>query len=292
MTRMVYKQCFCGKYHDINISRCDCGEDISSVVPAVVEGELSADKIGFVDPALTVYEQKCPACSKVYYLTDSGPEHKIRRCTNCSKVRIASRQPVPFLREVSEEPAEDPASHCIAQAVSDQVQNGQYQTLTETPASVSALQSMRQEMEAAAAHMTEKAEDSGDVSMGGWGALEQTGASETNKETKSRLTLTEKVSNICMEALEGDDPRLPFLLGRAAGLGRFLRQDLGVSSRHCYFEYRGRQWYVTDNGSTNGTKVNGKTIEPYTAVLLHSGDLVTLGCLDDSTTFQIVIEAI
>jgi predicted component of type VI protein secretion system len=49
-----------------------------------------------------------------------------------------------------------------------------------------------------------------------------------------------------------------------------------VSSKHAQIERKGGAWTVTDLGSTNGTFLNDKKIEPRTSVALKSGDC--LGC--------------
>ena len=39
----------------------------------------------------------------------------------------------------------------------------------------------------------------------------------------------------------------------------------------------GNEFYVVDNGSTNGTQVEGVSIEPMKMVSVENGDLITFG---------------
>jgi len=48
-----------------------------------------------------------------------------------------------------------------------------------------------------------------------------------------------------------------------------------VSATHAMLTFRGRSWFVEDQGSTNGTYVNGHRIDR--PVALSFGDEVTVG---------------
>ncbi len=64
-------------------------------------------------------------------------------------------------------------------------------------------------------------------------------------------------------------------VGRAPGCGVVLEDDTFVSQVHARLFRRGRETYVEDLGSTNGTMVNGVRIEEVTR--LHRGDQVQFG---------------
>jgi pSer/pThr/pTyr-binding forkhead associated (FHA) protein len=64
-------------------------------------------------------------------------------------------------------------------------------------------------------------------------------------------------------------------VGRAPGCGVVLEDDTFVSQVHARLFRRGRETYVEDLGSTNGTMVNGARIEEVTR--LHRGDQVQFG---------------
>jgi pSer/pThr/pTyr-binding forkhead associated (FHA) protein len=64
-------------------------------------------------------------------------------------------------------------------------------------------------------------------------------------------------------------------VGRAPGCGIVLEEDTFVSQVHARVFRRGRETYVEDLGSTNGTMVNGVRIEEVTR--LSRGDQVQFG---------------
>ena len=64
-------------------------------------------------------------------------------------------------------------------------------------------------------------------------------------------------------------------VGRAPGCGVVLDDDTFVSQVHARLFRRGRETYVEDLGSTNGTRVNGEAITEVTR--LQRGDQVQFG---------------
>ena len=64
-------------------------------------------------------------------------------------------------------------------------------------------------------------------------------------------------------------------VGRAPGCGVVLEEDTFVSQVHARLFRRGRETYVEDLGSTNGTLVNGERISEVTR--LQRGDQVQFG---------------
>jgi pSer/pThr/pTyr-binding forkhead associated (FHA) protein len=52
-------------------------------------------------------------------------------------------------------------------------------------------------------------------------------------------------------------------------------EDDFVSTNHAMLTFRGRSWFVEDQGSTNGTYVNGHRIDR--PVALSFGDELTIG---------------
>jgi pSer/pThr/pTyr-binding forkhead associated (FHA) protein len=79
-----------------------------------------------------------------------------------------------------------------------------------------------------------------------------------------------------------DEPALgtTIALGPINSIGRnvnstiFIDDDF-VSGSHAMLTFRGRSWFIEDQGSTNGTYVNGHRIDR--AVALSFGDELTIG---------------
>jgi FHA domain-containing protein len=79
-----------------------------------------------------------------------------------------------------------------------------------------------------------------------------------------------------------DEPQAgrPIALGPINSIGRnvnntiFVEDDF-VSANHAMLTFRGRSWFIEDQGSTNGTYVNGHRIDR--PVALSFGDELTIG---------------
>jgi pSer/pThr/pTyr-binding forkhead associated (FHA) protein len=63
-------------------------------------------------------------------------------------------------------------------------------------------------------------------------------------------------------------------IGRNVNSTIFIDDDF-VSGTHAMLTFRGRSWFIEDQGSTNGTYVNGHRIDR--AVALSFGDELTIG---------------
>ena len=63
-------------------------------------------------------------------------------------------------------------------------------------------------------------------------------------------------------------------IGRNVNNTIYVEDDF-VSATHAMLTFRGRSWFVEDQGSTNGTYVNGHRIDR--AVALSFGDELTVG---------------
>lgn len=68
-------------------------------------------------------------------------------------------------------------------------------------------------------------------------------------------------------------------LGRSVEIGRapecdIVIRDILLSRRHCRIEKDGRDWYLTDLGSKNGTRIGG---QPITHQKLRDGDVIRMG---------------
>ena len=65
----------------------------------------------------------------------------------------------------------------------------------------------------------------------------------------------------------------PLTMGRAPG-NSLQVHDTRVSREHCRIERRGKEWWVVDLGSSNGTRVNGTRVDRQ---CLNEGDEVAVG---------------
>lgn len=88
-------------------------------------------------------------------------------------------------------------------------------------------------------------------------------------------------------------PGLEYQLGRfeqaekyQIDLNRHEAVDRGVSRLHASLIMEGKHLYIIDRGSTNGTFLEGKQLEPDTKTMLHSGSEVVLGRLHIQIMFQ------
>jgi signal transduction histidine kinase len=79
------------------------------------------------------------------------------------------------------------------------------------------------------------------------------------------------------EPLEfGTAPKSP----RSIDLSAFGGTRCGVSRRHLKFESDGQQLYITDLGSTNGTRLNEGVLRPHLPYPVKEGDIVSLANLE------------
>jgi len=73
---------------------------------------------------------------------------------------------------------------------------------------------------------------------------------------------------------EVEGPRI--VVGRAASADLPLPHP-AVSTRHALLEHRGTGWVAIDEGSTNGTAVNGEAIPPGRPKAVRTGDVLEIG---------------
>lgn len=66
-----------------------------------------------------------------------------------------------------------------------------------------------------------------------------------------------------------------FRIGRDHDSNLVIRGDTKTSRRHAHVQRKGLKFFISDDGSSNGTKVNGKKIAEATE--LQPGDVVVIG---------------
>ena len=65
-----------------------------------------------------------------------------------------------------------------------------------------------------------------------------------------------------------------------------LTADDAVSRRHARITGRGGAYFLADLGSTNGTKLNNRWLEPNRETPLNAGDRIELGALTTITVLE------
>ncbi|MCC7363387.1 MAG: FHA domain-containing protein [Dehalococcoidia bacterium] len=96
------------------------------------------------------------------------------------------------------------------------------------------------------------------------------------RRSGARLVLTSPAGT-------GIAPGTEFFLAGEMSLGRdatngIVLPDASVSGRHAVVEYTRTGWRMADLGSTNGTMVNGRTLDGR-AVPLQGGEQIVLGAV-------------
>lgn len=76
-----------------------------------------------------------------------------------------------------------------------------------------------------------------------------------------------------------------FRIGRDHDSNLVIRGDTKTSRRHAHVQRKGLKFFIADDGSSNGTRVNGKKIDGEHE--LQSGDIVVIG----SHTFKFIRRA-
>jgi len=86
------------------------------------------------------------------------------------------------------------------------------------------------------------------------------------------MTLANDSLNIRIVAMNGA------IIGRRKGpYTQFFEQQAYVSGVHAQLKYKpGSGWSVTDKHSSNGTKVNQRSIQPDVEMTLNNGDVLTI----------------
>ena len=90
------------------------------------------------------------------------------------------------------------------------------------------------------------------------------------------LTLANDSLNIRIVAMNGA------IIGRRKGpYTQFFEQHAYVSGVHAQLKYKAESgWCITDKHSSNGTKVNQRTIQPDVDMSLNNGDVLTIANLN------------
>ncbi len=87
--------------------------------------------------------------------------------------------------------------------------------------------------------------------------------------------VTDMTESIILGRIAPDGSDVPIV-----DLRPFDAETAGVSRKHLHIKAEGEGVYVADLGSANGTRLNGKKLEPNDFVPLHHHDDLTLGLLE------------
>ena len=88
---------------------------------------------------------------------------------------------------------------------------------------------------------------------------------------RKKLVLKARKGGLVIEPQDGS------VIGRGEGPYTALRSMDLISRRHGQFVKKGRDWYITDFGSTNGTLVNDVELEPDVPMKFAVGDVIDIG---------------
>lgn len=110
----------------------------------------------------------------------------------------------------------------------------------------------------------------------------ETAATVAAAGAPARATITRRQDRVLLHRLDTDE-RIP-LTGDAVTIGRAPDQDVviddsRVSRHHAVVRQQGSAWAVVDEGSSNGTRLNGSTLAARRATTLRPGDSIEIGPL-------------
>lgn len=100
-----------------------------------------------------------------------------------------------------------------------------------------------------------------------------------NKTTRIDMNSIPSVNELIITHTSGLELRIKDkdLLGRSEGPhAQHLENFKFISRQHATILMKSGNWYITDLGSTNRTKVNGVLLEPNTDCQIKKGDRITL----------------
>lgn len=88
------------------------------------------------------------------------------------------------------------------------------------------------------------------------------------------MTLVVRAEGVTLPAVTFDGPRV--VIGRSASCDLRL-PDASVSARHASIRAQNAAWVIVDEGSTNGTFLNGERLAVQSARRMETGDVLSIG---------------
>ena len=108
------------------------------------------------------------------------------------------------------------------------------------------------------------------------GEIEESADEETLKEEPEKELVLRWVDDETGESQKLSINYFPFRIGRKSDENDYQVRKKGVSRTHLIFDSRDGSFFVRDDDSTNGVKVNGKKIDPGMDVRIVSGDSIRI----------------
>src|SRR5260370_22185974 len=103
-------------------------------------------------------------------------------------------------------------------------------------------------------------------------------------------TVLPQLSRVVGGALQWPQGRMPLGLERIsigrASTNQVVLSDPSVSSRHAIIALKDQAYWITDNGSTNGTLLNQQRLVPQVPSQLHPGDTIRFGTI--TCTYEVI----
>jgi pSer/pThr/pTyr-binding forkhead associated (FHA) protein len=109
------------------------------------------------------------------------------------------------------------------------------------------------------------------------GSMRRTLARDKLARLDAVASITDRVWRLRKDSVRTDNPMIS--LGQS-GENDIVLPEYTVSTHHCAFGFDATGMLICDSGSLNGTKLNGKTIEPGVQVRLRDRVRVVLGRLE------------
>lgn len=124
-------------------------------------------------------------------------------------------------------------------------------------------------------------------------AIDDDEGTEVNADIQSKES-DEKTFVVQLKWIDdasGDPVRInmdhfPFSIGRKSDENDYAIKRKGISRKHMHFEEAGGEYYILDDDSTNGVKLNGEKLKPGEKVRLKDGDNIRAGGITFAVTIR------
>lgn len=101
-------------------------------------------------------------------------------------------------------------------------------------------------------------------------------AIDESKEDNVRLLHLSWIDDETGKKKKVEIDQFPFSIGRKSDENDYALRKKGVSRKHCHFEEQDGWFYIIDDKSTNGVRLNGVKIKPEIKTKIKSGDKLNI----------------